>query len=75
MKLMMIPVDNYNDISTLLKLSHYSGLIDYFDYDARRTLSLYVVSNALETGHHLSDTDQVRQLTVSPCNSSFMLNG
>lgn len=59
MKLMMIPVDNYNDISTLLKLTHYSALFDYFDFEARRSLSLHIVNNALESGHYITTTEEV----------------
>jgi len=57
---MMIPVDNYNDIRTLLKLSHYPTLMDYFDFEARRDLSLYIVNNALETSIPIPTSEEVR---------------
>ena len=60
LKLMMIPVDNYCDIATLLKLEHYGALFDYFDYEARRNLSLHIVNNALESGNCIGSSEEVR---------------
>lgn len=34
-KLMKIPVENYNDILTVLKLEHYRPLIDHFDFSGK----------------------------------------
>ena len=48
MKLMKIPVDNYNNLLTLLKLEHYGPMFEYFDYYARKNMSIYIVNNALE---------------------------
>ena len=61
-KLMMIPVDSYDDVSTLLKLTHYSALIDYFDYEARKSLGIYIINNALELGRLITTTEQVDSL-------------
>lgn len=65
LKLMMIPVDNYSDISTLLKLQHYGALFEYFDYDARRNLSLHIVNNALESGNCIGTSEEVRSEEVT----------
>jgi len=62
LKLMMIPVDNYSDISTLLKLQHYGALFEYFDYDARRNLSLHIVNNALESGNCIGTSEEADAL-------------
>ncbi|CAG7838063.1 unnamed protein product [Allacma fusca] len=48
MKLLKIPVDNYNDIMTLLKLENYGNLLDFMDYDGRKAMAIYLINNALE---------------------------
>lgn len=60
MKLMKIPVDNYNDVLTLLKLEHYQPLFDYFDFPARKMLSTYIINNALDNDTPITLIDQVR---------------
>ncbi|XP_067934568.1 vacuolar protein sorting-associated protein 35-like [Watersipora subatra] len=67
-KLMAIPVDNYNDVSTLLKLAHYGPLIDYFDYEARKALSLHIANNALNNGTNITSAEEVDALLtmISP---------
>lgn len=59
MKLMKIPVDSYNDILVLLKLGHFGPLFEYFDYHARKAMSLYIVNNALDTDVNVPTQEQV----------------
>ena len=59
MKLMRIPVDNYNDILRILKLDHFQPLFEYFDYDARKTMSMYIINNALDNETLIPEQDQV----------------
>lgn len=59
MRLMKIPVDNYNDILTLLKLDHFGPLYEYFDYHARKTMSAYIINNALEAESRVPTQEQV----------------
>lgn len=59
-KLMKIPVDVYNDILTVLKLEHYAALFEYFDYNARKALSVYILGNALDNQTHVPTQEQVR---------------
>ncbi|XP_065347239.1 vacuolar protein sorting-associated protein 35 isoform X1 [Cloeon dipterum] len=47
-KLMKIPIDNYNNIMTVVQLDHFAPLIEYFDFYGRKDLSAYLVTNALE---------------------------
>ena len=65
MKLMKIPLDFYGDILTVLKLDHYSPLLEYFDYSGRKSLGVYILSNALDNQTNISNADQVRPSLVS----------
>ena len=60
MKLMKIPVDNYNNLLTLLKLEHYGPMFEYFDYYARKNMSIYIVNNVLENETLIPSQEHVR---------------
>jgi len=56
---MKLPVDNYNNVLTLLKLEHFGPLFEYFDYQARKMMSIYIVNNALDNETVISTPEQV----------------
>jgi vacuolar protein sorting-associated protein 35 len=58
-KLMKIPIDNYNNLITVLKLAHFAPLIEYFDFYGRKDLSAYLVTNALENETLVPSQEQV----------------
>lgn len=47
-KLLKIPVDHYNNLLTVLKLQHYSVLMQHLDFSGRKYLSVYILNNALD---------------------------
>ncbi|ELU14760.1 hypothetical protein CAPTEDRAFT_161426 [Capitella teleta] len=59
MRLMKIPVDNYNNLLTILKLEHFGPLFEYFDYQARKMMSMYLISNALENMTTIPSQEEV----------------
>lgn len=59
MRLMKIPVDTYNNILTVLQLGHYNPLFDYFDFQSRKIMSVYIINNALENDTRVPTQDQV----------------
>ena len=61
MKLMKIPINFYGDILTVLKLEHYSPLLEYFHYSGRKALGLYILSNALEHQTTIANSEQVKR--------------
>ena len=65
MKLMKIPVDSYNDVLVLLKLDHFGPLFEYFDYHARKAMSLYILTNALENDTAVPTQEQVSHLPLT----------
>lgn len=68
-KLMKIPVDNYNNLLTVLQLQHYAPLLDTFDYHGRKNLAAYIVTNALDNETLIPTQEQVRNL----CSSSLIV--
>lgn len=58
-RLMKIPVDNYKNILTVLKLEHYAPLLDYFDYEGRKSLAIYIITNILENETLIPTQEQV----------------
>jgi len=68
-KLMKIPVDNYNNLLTVLELQHYAPLLDTFDYHGRKNLAAYIVTNALDNETLIPTQEQVRNL----CTGSFVV--
>ncbi|XP_068082670.1 vacuolar protein sorting-associated protein 35 [Anabrus simplex] len=67
-RLMKIPVDNYNNLLTVLELQHYGALLDYFDYHGRKSLAAYLITNALDNETLIPTQEQVDAILtmVSP---------
>lgn len=59
-RLLKIPVDTYNNILTVLKLKHFHPLFEYFDYESRKSMSCYVLSNVLDYNTEIVSQEQVR---------------
>lgn len=56
---MKIPVDSYNNILTVLELSHFGPIFDYFDYQSRKLMCSYLINNVLENDTRIPTQDQV----------------
>jgi len=59
MRLLKIPVDNYNNVLTILKLKHFAPLFDYFDFGTRKGMAMYVITNALENDTFIPSQEEV----------------
>ena len=59
MRLMKLPVDSYSNVLTVLKLEHFGPLFEYFDYQARKTMSIYIINNALDNETVISTPEHV----------------
>lgn len=44
---------------TLLKLENYGNLLDFMDYDGRKTMALYLINNALEHETKIETHEQI----------------
>ncbi|XP_046737836.1 vacuolar protein sorting-associated protein 35 isoform X3 [Diprion similis] len=58
-RLMKIPVDNYKNILTVLKLEHFAPLLEYFDYEGRKSLAVYIITNILDNETLIPAQEQV----------------
>ena len=61
-RLLKIPVDTYNNILTVLKLKYFPPLFEYFDFESRKTMSCYVLTNTLDYNTTIIAQEQVRSL-------------
>lgn len=61
LKLLKIPLDNYNNLLIILKLKHYAGLMQHLDYFGRKSLSIYILNNALDNETIVPSPDEVEQ--------------
>ncbi|KAL4630294.1 vacuolar protein sorting-associated protein 35-like [Arapaima gigas] len=59
MRLLKIPVDVYNNILTVLQLKHFHPLFEYFNFPSRKSMSCYVLSNALDHSTEIKAQEQV----------------
>ncbi|XP_021966609.1 vacuolar protein sorting-associated protein 35 isoform X1 [Folsomia candida] len=57
--LLKIPVDNYDNVLTLLKLEHYGNLLDFMDYEGRKSIAVYLINNALENETRIGTSEQI----------------
>ena len=75
-RLLKIPVDTYNNILMVLQLKHFPPLFEYFDYESRKSMSCYVLSNTLDYNTVIVGQEQVKLLLPSwliTCNHNYML--
>nr|XP_002740147.1 PREDICTED: vacuolar protein sorting-associated protein 35 [Saccoglossus kowalevskii] len=57
-RLLKIPVDNYNNLLTVLQLKHFAPLFEFFDYESRKIMAAYVINNALENSLYIPTQEQ-----------------
>lgn len=63
-RLLKIPVDTYNNVLMVLQLKHFPPLFEYFDYESRKNMSCYVLSNTLDYNTTIVAQEQVINLTA-----------
>jgi vacuolar protein sorting-associated protein 35 len=61
-RLLKIPVDTYNNILTVLKLKYFPPLFEYFDFESRKTMSCYVLTNTLDYNTTIVAQEQVSSI-------------
>lgn len=64
LRLLKIPVQNYNSMLTVLKLDHFGVLLDFCDFYSRKTMSAFLVNNALENETFIPTQEQVDQVLL-----------
>ena len=56
-KLIHIPVDAYKDMSIVLGLENYAGLVEYLSFDARKTTALFLAKALVSGGSPLDSVE------------------
>lgn len=59
LKLLKIPVQHYNNILTVLELKHFGNLMNFCDYNSRKSMSCFLINNALENETYIPTQEQV----------------
>lgn len=60
MHLLRLPVDQYNNLLTVLRLEHYAPLLQFFDYLGRKTIAVYLINNGLNSDTYVNTPEQVK---------------
>ena len=58
-KLLKIPINNFNNILTVLQLTDFDPLLDLFDFDGRKAMAVYIANDVLEMQTLIPTEDQV----------------
>ena len=58
-KLLKIPINNFNNILTVLQLTDFDPLLELFDFDGRKAMAVFIANDALETQTNLPTEEQV----------------
>ena len=61
-KLLKIPISNYNDVLTVLSLPNFAPLLNMFDFEGRRAISVFIVENAVENETSVASAEHVDQI-------------
>ncbi|VDK67338.1 unnamed protein product [Litomosoides sigmodontis] len=62
MKLLRIPVDQYNSVDKLLQLEHYTDVLELMDYRGRTQAAAYVLRKMVDNDAVLTTMDAVEKL-------------
>lgn len=66
-------MDAYSNVLTVLKLRHFHPLFEYFDYESRKSMSCYVLSNVLDYNTEIVSQDQVGAPAGVLCGRKWLL--
>ena len=59
-RLLKIPILSFNDILTVLSLENFRPLLEMFDFDGRRQMSVFIVNNVIDNETTIGSPEQVR---------------
>ncbi|XP_070386983.1 vacuolar protein sorting-associated protein 35 [Dermacentor albipictus] len=67
-RLLKIPVQSYNDLLTILQLSHFGSLLQLCDYRGRKVMACFLVNSALDNDTLIPTPEQADQVLnlISP---------
>merc|ERR1712223_1098020 len=57
-KLLLIPINNFNDMITVLGLSHFATLLSMYDFEGRRAMAVYIANNVVDNETSIATAEQ-----------------
>lgn len=57
-KLLLIPINSYNDMIMVLGLSHFAPLMSIYDFEGRRAMAVYIANNVVEHETYITTAEQ-----------------
>ena len=57
-KLLLIPIQSYNDMITVLGLAHFAPLLSIYDFEGRRAMAVYIANNVVENSTLITTAEQ-----------------
>ncbi|XP_010503826.1 PREDICTED: vacuolar protein sorting-associated protein 35C [Camelina sativa] len=56
------PLEKYNNVVTILKLTNYPRVMEYLDHETNKTMAIIIVQSVLKNNTHISTADEVDAL-------------
>ena len=60
-RLLLVPLESYNNVLTVLKLEKYGDIIHSLGYEQRKFIALSIVRCALDNGHKISTFEHLNK--------------
>ncbi|KAL5754415.1 hypothetical protein ACOSP7_022635 [Xanthoceras sorbifolium] len=60
--LLSAPLEKYNDIVTVLKLSNYPRMMEYLDNETNKVMATVIIQSIMKNNTHISTADKVESL-------------
>lgn len=61
-KLLLIPINNFNNMLTVLGLGHFAPLLSMYDFDGRRAMAVYIGNNVVENDTYITTAEQTETI-------------
>merc|ERR1719210_2638835 len=56
-KLLLIPINNFNDMINVLQLPHFAPLLGMYDFEGRRAMAVYIANNVIENETFITNSE------------------
>ena len=57
-KLLKIPISNFNNMLTVLKLDHFMPLLALYDFDGRKAMAVFIATDVVESQTMIPTVEQ-----------------
>ena len=61
-KLLLIPLNNYNDMITVLGLTFFTPLLAMYDFEGRRAMAVYIANNVIDNETYIATSEQTETI-------------